>query len=330
MRRRDFILVFGGVASASTVLSLSARAQHAMPRIGILMGTAESDVDQHSLVSTFVRQLADLGWRDGENIHIEYRWAAGDPDRMPKLATELARLNLDAILAQGTPATAALRRSAPTTPVVFVNVADPVSSGLVSSLAHPGGVITGFSNYEQAISGKWLELLKEAAPGVARVAVLFNPDNPGLGGSVRALKTAAAVFGMTVIEAPARDAAVIERLIDDFGTDADNGLLVFGDFLMMANRDLIVRLAANHRLAALYSLRQFTAVGGLMSYSTDSNDLFLRAASYIDRILRGAKPADLPVQQPIKFELVINMRTAKSLGLVIPQSLLATADEVIE
>jgi len=330
MRRRDFITLLIGAASSPILLSLTAGAQRVTPRIGVLMGTAENDVEQRSLVSTFIQRLTDLGWRDNENIHVEYRWAAGDPDRLRNLAAELAGLNLDAIFAQGTPATTALRRSAPTTPVVFVNVTDPVSSGLVSSLAHPGGLITGFSNYEAAIGGKWLEFLKEAAPATTRVAVLFNADNSGLDESVRAVKASGPTLGIRVIEAPARDANEIEQVIDDFGKDRDGGLLVFADFLMMANRELIVTLAANHHLAALYSLRQFTAGGGLMSYSVDSNDLFLQAATYVDRILRGAKPGDLPVQQPTKFELVINMRTAKTLGLAIPQSLLATADEVIE
>jgi len=330
MRRRGFITLLVGAASPPILLSLPVRAQHAIRRIGVLMGTAESDVEQRALVATFIRRLTDLGWRDNENIHIEYRWAAGDPDRLRNLAAELAGLSLDAIFAQGTPATTALRRSAPTTPVVFVNVTDPVSSGLVSSVAHPGGLITGFSNYEAAIGGKWLELFKEAAPAVTRVAALFNADNPGLDKSVRALNAAAPTLGMRVIEAPARDANEIKHAIDDFAKDRDGGLLVFGDFLMMANRELIVTLAATHHLAALYSLRQFTTHGGLMSYSIDSSDLFFRAATYVDRILRGVKPGDLPVQQPTKFELVINLKTAKALGLEIPPTLLARADEVIE
>jgi putative ABC transport system substrate-binding protein len=330
VRRRDFIALLTGGATAPMLPLPRARAQSAAPRIGVLMGTADSDVEQRSLVSTFIRGLADFGWRDGGNIHIEYRWAAGDPARLRNLAAELARLDLAAIFAQGTPATTALRQSAPITPLVFVNVSDPVTSGLVSSLAHPGGLVTGFSNYEDAIGGKWLELLKEVAPDVTRVAVLFDADNPGLSGEVRALETAAPTLRMTAIKAPAHNASAIELAIDDFAKERQGGLLVLGDFLTLANRELIVSLAAVHRLAAIYSLKQFTVAGGLMSYSIDANDLFLRAASYVDRILRGTKPGDLPVQQPTKFELVLNLRTARALHLEIPSKLAAVADEVIE
>jgi len=327
--RRQFISALGGAAA---VWPLTARAQppEQIRRIGVLMGTAESDPAQRALVSTFVQGLTDLGWQDGKNIRIEYRWASGDTNRLRSLAAELASLMPAIIFTQGTPATMAVQQASHAAPVVFVNVTDPVKNGLVASLAHPGGNITGFSNYEEAIGGKWLELLKEVAPNVTRVAVLFNADNAGLSGSVRALEAVAPTLGIKLTAVPARDATAIERAIDDFGNEPNGGLLVFADFLMMANRELIVKLAALHHLAALYSLSQFATSGGLMSYSIDSNDLFLRAASYVDRILRGAKPGDLPVQQPTKFELVINLKTAKALGLSIPQTLLATADQVIE
>jgi len=327
MRRREFIAILGGAAA----WPLAARAQQsAMPHIGVLMGTSESDPEQRALVSTFVQALSNLGWQDGKNVGIEYRWAAGDANRLRSLAAELVSILPTVIFTQGTPATMAVQQESHPTPVVFVNVADPVGSGLIASLAHPGGNITGFTNYEEAIGGKWLELLKEVAPHVTRVAVIFNADNAGLSGSVHALEAVAPTLGIKLIAVPVRDAIAIERAIDDFGNEPNGGLLIFGDFLLMANRDLIVKLAALHHLAALYSLSQFAAGGGLMSYSIDSNDLFRRASSYVDRILRGAKPGELPVQQPTKFELVINLKAAKALGLTVSQSLLATADTVIE
>jgi putative tryptophan/tyrosine transport system substrate-binding protein len=329
MRRREFMTLLGGAAAG---WPLAARAQQGEPmrRIGILMGTSESDPDQKGMVSTFARTLADLGWTEGTNIRIERRWAEGDFARLRTHALDLARLAPDAIFAQGTPATTALRQAAPATPLVFVMISDPISSGLISSFAYPGGNITGFTNYEFSMGGKWLEILKEMSASVDQVAVIFHPDNPALHGLLRSIEVAGPTFRIQVNAKPARNAETIEQIIKAFSTEPNGGLVVLLDFVTLAHRDLIIRLAAEYRLPAVYPLRVFAASGGLISYGIDWADLFRRGASYIDRILKGAKPADLPVQQPTKFELVINLKTAKALGLEIPPTLLARADEVIE
>jgi putative tryptophan/tyrosine transport system substrate-binding protein len=295
-----------------------------------LMGTSESDPDQKGMVSTFTRALADLGWTEGTNIRIERRWAEGDFARLRTHASDLARLAPDAIFAQGTPATTALRQAAPATPLVFVMITDPISSGLVSSFAYPGGNITGFTNYEFSMGGKWLEILKEMTASVVQAAVIFNPDNPAVLGQLPSIEVAGPIVGIRVNAKPARNAEEIERIIKAFATEPNGGILVLLDFVTLAHRDLIIRLAAEYRLPTVYTLRVFAARGGLISYGIDPADLFRRGASYIDRILKGAKPADLPVQQPSKFELVINLKTAKALGVEIPPSLFAIADEVIE
>jgi putative ABC transport system substrate-binding protein len=282
------------------------------------------------LVSAFTRSLADLGWKEGVNIRIERRWAEGELARLRTQAAELARIAPDALFAQGTPGTTALRQVAPTTPLVFVMITDPVSSGLVSSLAYPGGNITGFTNYEFSMGGKWLEFLKEIVPGTTRVAVIFNPDNPALAGQVRSIEAAGPSLGIQMTAKPARSAEEFKRTISAVAAEPNAGLLVLLDFVTLAHRDLIIRLAAQHRLPAAYTLRAFPDSGGLISYGVDSLDLFRRGASYVDRILKGAKPAELPVQQPIKFELVINLKAAKALGLEVSPMLLARADEVIE
>jgi putative tryptophan/tyrosine transport system substrate-binding protein len=328
MRRRAFITLLGG--AAAWPLATRAQQSERVRQIGVLMGTSESDPDQKSMISTFTRALADLGWTEGTNVRIERRWAEGDFALLRTYALDLARLAPDAIFAQGTPATTALRQAAPATPLVVVMIADPISSGLVSSFAVPGGNITGFTNYEFSMGGKWLEILKEMTASVDQVAVVFNPDNPALHGILRSIEVAGPTFKIQVNAKPARDAETIERIIRTFATEPNGGLLVLLDFVTLAHRDLIIRLAAEYRLPAVYTLRVFAASGGLMSYGIDSADLFRRAASYIDRILKGAKPVDLPVQQPTKFELVINLKTAKALGLDVPPTLLARADEVIE
>jgi putative ABC transport system substrate-binding protein len=294
------------------------------------MGTDESDPDQKALVSAFAQTLADLGWRDGRNIRIEYRWASGDTGRLREKAAELASLAPDVVLAQGTPATTALRHAAPATAIVFVMVTDPVGSGLVSSLAHPGGNITGFTNYEYTLGGKWLETLREIAPGINRVAVIHNPDNAAAPGQLRTIEAAAPALGVQVTAAAVRGAAEIEHAIATFAPGVNGGLVVVVDFITLTHRDLIVTLAARHRLPAIFNLQVFVKSGGLVSYSINPTDLFHRAASYVDRILKGAKVADLPVQAPIKFELHVNLKTAKALGLNVPPTLLARADEVIE
>jgi putative ABC transport system substrate-binding protein len=328
VKRRAFITLLGGAAA----WPLAARAQQPdrVRRIGVLMGTAESDPDQKAMVSVFTRALEDLGWKEGANIRIDRRWAEGDVAGLRTQALELARLGLDVIFAQGTPATTALRQAAPTTPLVFVNISDPIGSGLVSSLAYPGGNITGFTNYELSMGGKWLEILKDIAPGITRVAAIFNPDNPALAGLSRSIEAAASTLGIHVVQRPSRNAEELERTISAFASEPNGGLLVLLDFVTLAHRDLIIKLATQHRLPAGYALRIFPASGGLISYGVDPVDLFRRAASYVDRVLKGVKPADLPVQQPIKFELIINLKTAKALGLTVPETLLARADEVIE
>jgi putative tryptophan/tyrosine transport system substrate-binding protein len=327
--RRDFITLLGG-AAAAWPLAASAQQGERIRRIGILMGTSESDPDQKGMVSTFARALADLGWTEGTNIRIERRWAEGDFTRLRTHAFDLARLAPDAIFAQGTPATTALRQAAPATPLVFVMIADPISSGLVSSFSYPGGNITGFTNYEFSMGGKWLEILKEMTASVDQVAVVFNPDNPALHGILRSIEVAGPTFRIQVNAKPARNAETIERIIRAFAIEPNGGLLVLLDFVTLAHRDLIIRLAAEYRLPAVYTLRVFATSGGLISYGIDSTDLFRRGASYVDRILKGENPGELPVQAPTKFELVINLRTAKALGLDVPVQLQQLADEVIE
>ena len=326
MRRREFIAGIGGAAAMPFV----ARSQERVRRIGVLMGTADSDPDQKALVLEFARALAELGWQEGTKVTIEYRWAAGDAVRLQAYAAELGRLALDAIFVQGTPATTALRRSAPTTPLVFVHVTDPVVTGLVSSLAHPGGNITGFTNYEFSMGGKWLGILREIAPNVTRVAVVINPDNPVMPENVRSIEAAGPALGIQVSASPARNAEEFERTISGYASQANSGMLVLLDFVTLAHRELIIRLANRYRAPTGFGLRVFATSGGLFSYGVDSVDLFRRAAAYVDRILKGSKPSDLPVQQPNKFQLVINLKTATAIGVTVPPMLLARADEVIE
>jgi putative ABC transport system substrate-binding protein len=329
MRRREFITLVGGAAAT---WPLAARGQQPakMKRVGVLMGTSDSDPDQKAMVSIFTQALAELGWKEGTNVHIEYRWAAGDTNRLPALAAELARLAPDAIFGQGTPVTRALRQAAPTTPVVFVNVSDPVSTGLVSTLAHPGGNITGFTNYEFSMGGKWLEILKEISPTIGRVAVIYNPDNPVMVGNLNSIQVAGPKLGLQVTARPGRNPKEFEDAISAGASEPNGGLLVLLDFLTLANRDLIIALAARRQLPAGYSLRAFPESGGLFSYGVDAKELFRRSATYVDQILKGSRPADLPVQEPVKYELIINLKTAKALNLTVPPNLLALADEVIE
>ena len=326
--RRQFVSAFGGAVA----WPVAARAQQSaeIKRIGVLMGTSDSDSDQTALVAIFTQALAELGWKDGANLHIEYRWAAGDTGRLPALAAELARLTPDVIFGQGTPVTRALRQAAPTTPLVFVNVSDPVSTGLVSSFAHPGGNITGFTNYEFSMGGKWLEMLNEISPTTTRVAVIYNPDNPVMADNLNSIKVAGPKLRMQIAARPGRNPEEFESAISAWASESNGGLIVLLDFITLANRDLIIALAARYHLPAGYSLRAFPASGGLFSYGVDARELFRRGATYVDQILKGSRPADLPVQEPIKYELIVNLKTAKALGLSIPQTLLATADEVIE
>jgi putative tryptophan/tyrosine transport system substrate-binding protein len=328
MRRRDFVRLFGGVAA---VWPLAARAQQPdrTRRIGVLMNLAESEQAQ-ARITAFRQALGQFGWTDRRDVQIEIRWAGGDADRYRNFAAELAALVPDVILATGTPSVEALQRATRTTPIVFVAVVDPVGAGLVANLARPGGNTTGFSLYEYGQGGKSLELLKEIAPPVTRVAVLRDSANPAEIGQLGAIQTAAPSLGVEVSPIGLRDAGEIERAVITFARVPNGGLIAPGSSKANDYRELIIGLAARHHLPAMYSDRIFVAAGGLISYGPDRVDQYRRAAGYVDRILRGENPADLPVQAPTKYELVINLKSARALGLTVPPALLARADEVIE
>jgi putative tryptophan/tyrosine transport system substrate-binding protein len=328
MRRREFMTVLGGAAVG---WPLAARAQgERMRRIGVLMGIAESDPARQSFEAAFTEALQELGWSNGRNIRIEYRWGAGDAERIRNFARELVEMQLDLIVGHTTPVVAALKAQTRTIPIVFTQVSDPVGSGFIDGFAKPGGNITGFTNLESSTGSKLVELLKEVAPTITRVAVMFNPDTAPDRGSyfLRPVEAAAPSLHVEVIPAPVHNDAEIEAAITTLAPAT--GLIVMPDVFILAHREQILALADRHRLPAAYAYRLFAASGGLLSYGTDLADLFRRAAPYVDRILTGTKPAELPVQQPTKFELVINLRTAKALGLNVPLSLQAGADEVIE
>jgi putative tryptophan/tyrosine transport system substrate-binding protein len=328
MRRREFMTVLGGAAIG---WPLAARAQgERMRRIGVLMGIAESDPARQSFVAAFTEALQELGWSSGRNIRIEYRWGAGDAERIRDFARELVEMQLDLIVGHTTPVVAALKAQTRTIPIVFTQVSDPVGSGFIDGFAKPGGNITGFTNLESSMSSKLVELLKEVAPTITRVAVMFNPDTAPDRGSyfLRPVEAAAPSLHVEVIPAAVHNDAEIEAAITTLAPAT--GLIVMPDIFILAHREQILALADGHRLPAAYAYRLFAASGGLLSYGTDLADLFRRAAPYVDRILNGTKPAELPVQQPTKFELVINLRTAKALGLNVPLSLQAGADEIIE
>ena len=334
--RRDFITLLGGAAAA---WPLAARAQQSdrMRRISVVMVIAESDPDARPRVSAFEQRLNELGWTVGRNVRIDYRWPApatagtlSDFDRMSVHVKDLAEANPDAILATGTPTVAALKTATSTVPIVFVQLADPVGSGVVAGLARPGGNITGFTNFEYSIGGKWLEVLKEIAPRVGRVLFMLNPKNAAWPGFFQAIESAASSFNVEVASADVSDAPAIERAIAAFARQPNGGLIVQPDQVTVVHRELITTLAAQNRLPAVYPFRSFATSGGLVSYGIDVPNVYRQAAGYVDRILRGEKPGDLPVQAPTKYELVINLKTAKTLGLTVPPTLLALADEVIE
>ena len=329
MRRRAFIALLGGAAAA---LPLVARAQQPerMRRVGILMSGTESDPELQARVAVFRQTLEQLGWSEGRNIHIDIRFAAIRTDQYSALANEMIALHPDVILGHTTPVAAALQRESRTVPIVFVNVSDPVGTGLVASLARPGGNITGLMLYEEGITSKWLALLKEIAPHLKRTALVANPISTPYDYFVRSAKAVAPSLALDLVPSPIANAADIEHVIETFARVPDGGLLVLPDGTSIQHRDLIIALAARHRLPTVYAYRFFVAAGGLMSYGTDVIDQNRRAAAYVDRILRGAKPADLPVQAPTKYETVLNLKTAKALGLDVPPSLLVRADEVIE
>ena len=327
MKRREFITLLGG--AAAWPLAASAQQLDRVRRIGVLMYAARDDAEGQARLAAFTQALKQLGWSDGRNLRIDTRWATADDIR--RQAAELAALAPDVLVAgTGTATVAPLLQATRTVPIVFVTVIDPVGAGFVASLAQPGGNATGFTIFEYSMSGKWLELLKEIAPRVTRVAVLRDPAVASGIGQFGAVQIVAPSLGVEVSPVDVRDAGEIERAIEAFASGLNGGLIVTASGLTIRHRDLIVTLAARYKLPAVYSSSFFVTGGGLISYGPDRVDQFRRAAGYVDRILKGEKPADLPVQAPTKYDLVINLKTAKALGLTIPPSVLARADEVIE
>jgi putative tryptophan/tyrosine transport system substrate-binding protein len=328
VKRREFIAGLGGAMTWPVV----ARAQQTerVRRIGVLSPLAADDPEEKMRIAAFLQSLQQLGWIDGRNVRVDYRSSADNDADARKYAAELAALAPDLILAAGSSTVGPLLQTNRTVPVVFVTVVDPVGAGFADSLSRPGGNATGFTNFEYGLSGKWLQLLKELAPRVTRAAVLRDPTVAAGSGQLGAIQSVAPSFGVELSPVNMRDGSEIERAVTTFARGANGGLIVIAGGLAVAHRDLIIALAARHKLPAVYFSRIFVTAGGLISYGADLVDQYRRAAGYVDRILKGEKPADLPVQAPTKFELAINLKTAKALGLEVPQSLLARADEVIE
>jgi ABC-type uncharacterized transport system substrate-binding protein len=329
MRRREFIALLGtGIAG----WPLAARAQRRDPmrRIAVLFPGAAEDQDGQARLSAFLQGLQQLGWTDGRDVRIDYRWGGGAADRMRKYAGELVALAPDVILTTGTSALGSLLQATSTVPIVFVSVTDPVGAGFVANLARPGGNATGFTAFEYGMSGKWLELLKQIAPGITRAAVLRNPAIASGSGQFGAIQAVAPLLGVEVSPIDVRDAGEIERAVTEFAHGSNRGLILTAGAAGIRHRDLIIALAARHRLPAVYPYAFFTTQGGLMSYGIESAGPYRLAAGYVDRILKGEKPAELPVQAPTRYELTINLKTAKALGLDVPPTLLARADEVTE
>jgi len=334
MRRREFIsLLGGGAASASSVFwPLAARAQQTerMRRIGVLMPYTKDDPEDRQRIAALQEGLKQLGWIEGRNIQIEYRWYAGDASRARESAKELADLRPELFLVGATPGLMALRQETRTVPIVFVAVTDPVGLGLVESLARPGGNATGFTFFEFSVVTKLLEALRQIAPRATRVAIMYTPNSPVHVPFLQAIDAIPPSTAVTLVKTPVRDAVEIENALIAFEREPNGGLMVLPEPFFPVHRKLIVALAARHELPAIYAFRSFTDDGGLMSYSVDVADLYRRAAIYVDRILKGGIAGQMPVQQPTRFQLVINLKTAKTLGLTVPDKLLALADEVIE
>src|SRR6516164_259748 len=329
MKRREFITLLGGAAA----WPLTARAQQSqrIRRVGVLMAVAESDADVRSGVAIFQQSLQELGWTDGCNLRIGYRWRDADAVRIHALAKELVGLQPDVLVAHSTPSAKALLQATRSIPIVFLTVTDPLGQGLVASLSHPGGNITGFSVFEFSLGTKWVEVLKQIAPGTRRVTAIFNPETaPYYGMYLRSIEAATSAIGVELIAAQVHSEDDISNIIRKVGSEPNGGLFVLPDSHNVVHRKRIIELSAQYRLPAIYYFRYFASDGGLISYGPDEMDLFVRTASYVDRILKGASASDLPVQQPIKFELVINLKTVKALGLNVPDRLLALANEVIE
>ena len=330
MKRREFITLLGGAAAS---WPLAARAQQAerMRRIGVLMSRAADDPQGQARVAGFQQALQQLGWSDGRNVRFDIRWHENDADRARTYAQELIALPPDIFLADGTVSVGALQHVARALPIVFADVADPVGAGFVDSLSRPSGSVTGFMNFEYSFSGKWLELLKQIAPQVTRAAVIRDPAITVQTVVFGAIQAVAPSLGVEITPIGVHDIDVIERAVEAFARRANGGLIVNGGPGMpAATRDLIIMLAARHKLPAVYPFRYWVTASGLVSYGPDYADQFRRAAGYVDRILKGEKPADLPVQAPTKYELVVNLKTAKAMGLEVPPTVLARADEVIE
>jgi putative tryptophan/tyrosine transport system substrate-binding protein len=330
MRRRDLLAL---IAGGAVIRPLAAQAQPTggMRRLCVLMQWSSNDPEGQANAAALIQGLGSLGWKEGGNLRIDWRWTGGDPALYARYAAELVAFGPEVIVGHGSPTVAALRRQTSTIPIVFVQVIDPVGQGFVESLARPGGNITGFSLYDPPMAGKWAQMLVQITPPVAHMAVLFNPATaPYAGLILRNVENAAPSLGLAVQAAPVNDASEVEGIMVRLAREERGGLLVMLSAFASAHRDAIVALAARHGLPAVYGYRLFVTAGGLMSYGADPNDLIRRSAAYVDRILNGAKPADLPVQNPTKFQTVLNQKTAKALGVTFPSSLLARADEVIE
>jgi putative ABC transport system substrate-binding protein len=330
LKRREFIALLGGAAA----WPLAARGQQGerMQRVGVLIPYPETDGEARIQIAAFRDALQRLGWQEGGKVRVEARWTGGDSGRIRILAKELIALQPDVIVSRSTAVTAVLRQETRTIPIIFVVVSDPVGDGFVASMARPGGNATGFTNVEASLGGKWLELLKELMSNLTRVAVVFGRKTSPGGGAyyLRLVEEAAALIAVRVVPLPVEDGAEIEHAIGDFAREPAGGVIVTPDLTTTVHRKRIIEMTEMHRVPAIYPFRYVVAEGGLVSYGVDVTDLYRRAAGYVDRVLRGDKPADLPVQAPVKFELAINSRTAKALGLTVPPMLLATADEVIE
>jgi putative ABC transport system substrate-binding protein len=328
--RRQFITLLGGAVA----WPLAARAQDAGPlrRVGVLSSISESDPEAQTMVTALHQALQASGWVDGRNLRIDHRWAAGSPGRIDAFAKQLVALQPDAIVAHTTPSVAALRKVTATIPIVFVQVSDPIGSGFIVNLAHPGGNITGFTNFEPTMVGKWVEMIKEIAPAATQIAILFNPDTaPYVGRFYQGpFEAAARSFGIRPNANPVHSEGEIENALTALRGEPRSGLIVMPDTFNIVHRERIVALAARYKLPAIYPYRFAVREGGLVSYGVDQVDLFRRAGGYVDRILKGANPAELPVQTPVKFEIAVNLKAAKALGVDVPQTLLAIADEVIE
>jgi len=331
MRRREFISFLGGGAAAAWPRVVDAQQPARLPQVAILRGEVAGDPEGLRNSAALLQGLQALGWAQGRNLRIEQRWAGGSVDAMKALAKELVALEPNVIVVISTPITRAVMQETHTIPIIFVQLFDPVDSGLVKSLVAPGGNVTGFTSYEPAMATKWLELLKGVAPQVGRITMIYNPQTAPFGRSfLRSIEAAAPAFAMRPIAIPIQDAGTIEKAIEASARETNPGLLVLPDVTTTVHERLIVELAAQHRLPGIYPWRHFVTLGGLMSYAPDLPNLWRRAASYVDRVLKGEKPADLPVQQPTKFELVINLTAAKAIGLTIPASILSLADDLID